>query len=233
MSPTGDEVRISRRFNGPPQSANGGYACGLAGTAVPGDAARVSLRHPPPLEVTLERRHDPDGGVTLLDGETVIAVARAHAPRVEPPRGPTPAQAHTASQGYAGFRHHVFPTCVVCGPARFDDGLRIYAGPLGSDGTVASPWVPESADPLLVWAALDCPTAFACSFDTLGVLAELAVELREPVRPGEPHVVAAWPLGRDGRKHRAASAVYAADGRVLALGEALWIEPRDPAAFTA
>ena len=51
-----DRVVIDRRFNGPPNSANGGYACGLVGTVVKAPAVRVSLRKPPPLDVALLRR---------------------------------------------------------------------------------------------------------------------------------------------------------------------------------
>ena len=45
-------------------------------------------------------------------------------------------------------------------------------------------------------------------------------------RIGEETIVAAWPLGSDGRKHRGAVAIYTADGDVIARAEALWIEPR-------
>ena len=46
-------VLIPRRFNGPPASANGGYACGLIARYV-GGPADVSLRSPPPLDTALE-----------------------------------------------------------------------------------------------------------------------------------------------------------------------------------
>ena len=127
-----------------------------------------------------------------------------------------------------------FPTCFVCGTAR-DDGLRIYAGRVGDSPLIASPWTPESDDPLLAWAVLDCPSAYAIeSVDhvtQIVVLASLTVELRERPRAGERHVVAAWPVASDGRKHHSASALYDATGRALAVADALWIELRDPAAF--
>ena len=125
--------------------------------------------------------------------------------------------------GDAGFVHHRFPTCFVCGTAR-DDGLRIY--PVASGTARSSPprWTPESDDPLLVWAVLDCPSALAIeSVDhraQIVVLASLTVELRERPRAGERHVVAAWPVGSDGRKHHSASALYDATGRVLAVADA-------------
>ena len=93
----------------------------------------------------------------------------------------------------------------------------------------------QSDDPLFAWAVLDCPSAYAIeSVDhraQIVVLASLTVELRERPRAGERHVVAAWPVSSDGRKHHSASALYDATGRVLAVADSLWVELRDPAAF--
>jgi hypothetical protein len=229
-----DRVVIDRRFNGPPNSANGGYTCGLVGTTVKAPAVSVSLRRPPPLDVPLLRRREDDGSVSLLCGEDVIATAAPAAIQAQAPPAPTVEEAEIASRRYVGFVHHRFPTCFVCGTAR-DDGLRIYAGRVGDGPLIASPWTPESDDPLLAWAVLDCPSAYAIeSVDHVSqivVLASLTVELRERPRAGEPHVVAAWPVANDGRKHHSASALYDAGGRALAVADALWIELRDPAAF--
>ena len=229
-----DRVVIDRRFNGPPNSANGGYTCGLVGTAVKAPAVHVSLRKPPPLNVPLLRRRADDGSVLLLRGDDVIATAVRGAVAAQAPPAPTVEQAEIATLGYVGFAHHRFPTCFVCGTAR-EDGLRIYAGQVADSPLIASPWTPESDDPLFAWAVLDCPTAYAIeSIDhraQIVVLASLTVELRERPRARERHVVAAWPVKSDGRKHHSASALYDATGRVLAVADALWIELRDPAAF--
>ena len=61
------EIVIDRRFRGPDDSANGGYACGLIARSVRGPAV-VTLREPPPLDVTLRIA---DGQV--WDGETLVA----------------------------------------------------------------------------------------------------------------------------------------------------------------
>ncbi len=229
-----DWVIIDRRFNGPPNSANGGYTCGLVGAAVEAPSVRVSLRKPPPLEVRLLRRREDDGSVSLLGGDDVIATGAPAAVQAHAPPAPTVEQAEIAVRTYVGFAHHRFPTCFVCGTAR-EDGLRIYAGHVGDSAVIASPWTPQSDDPLFVWAVLDCPSAYAIeSVDhraQVVVLASLTVELRQPPRAGEPHVVAAWPVGSEGRKHHSASALYDAAGRVLAVADSLWIELRDPAAF--
>ena len=229
-----DRVVIDRRFNGPPNSANGGYTCGLVGTAVKAPAVRVSLRKPPQLDVPLLRQRRDDGSVSLLRGDDVIATAVPGVVEAQAPPAPTVEQAEIATRRHVGFTHHRFPTCFVCGTAR-DDGLRIYAGQVGDGPLIASPWTPESDDPLFAWAVLDCPSAYAIeSVDhraQIVVLASLTVELRERPRAGERHIVGAWPVGSDGRKHHSASALYDATGRVLAVADALWIELRDPAAF--
>ena len=52
------------------------------------------------------------------------------------------------------------------------------------------------------------------------------LRIDRPVVAGEEHVVMAWPVGADGRKRRAGAAVLRADGEMLALADALLIEPR-------
>ena len=56
-----------QRTRGPPESGNGGYACGTLGTLLAGPA-EVTLRRPPPLdrELTLEKTAS---GAVLRDGE--------------------------------------------------------------------------------------------------------------------------------------------------------------------
>ncbi|MGB0097675.1 MAG: hypothetical protein WBP81_34700 [Solirubrobacteraceae bacterium] len=186
------------------------------------------------MDVPPLRHREDDGSVSLLSGDDVIATAVPAAVQAQAPPAPTVEEAEIATRSYVGFTHHRFPTCFVCGTAR-DDGLRIYAGHVGDSSLIASPWTPESDDPLLAWAVLDCPSAYAIeSVDHLTqivVLASLTVELRQRPRAGERHVVAAWPVSNDGRKHHSASALYDATGGVLAVADALWIELRDPAAF--
>jgi hypothetical protein len=134
---------IAARFNGPPKSANGGYACGVLGTLI-GDSAQVSLRKPPPLERALsidveglaEERH-----WRLLDGDVLIASGRVAEPNLTIPEPPTFDQAQAAEAAYQGFAWHHFPTCFVCGPARAEgEGLRLFTGKLAQRDVVASTW---------------------------------------------------------------------------------------------
>lgn len=219
---------VPRRFNGPPDSANGGYACGLV-AAVLGGAAEVTLRRPPPIERELEVQVHLDGeAVDVRDGEELVAEGRKVEFQVEVPEPVSPAQAEEASRGYAGFEHHAYATCFTCGPER-DDGLGIFAGPVeGRPGLVASPWTPrEEATPEIVWAALDCPSGWAVDdFQREGVLlGRMAAHVLRLPAVGEPHVVAGWRVGEEGRKRYAASALFSAEGELLAAARSTWIVP--------
>jgi hypothetical protein len=216
---------IPARFNGPPGSANGGYTCGLvAGLA--GEPAEVTLRLPPPLEQPLRVERE-DGRAAVFDGEALVAEAVRAEVDVEPPAPVALAEAERAAARYDGFREHAFPTCFVCGPRR-DDGLGIYAGAVEGTDLVAAPWTPHESRRELVWAALDCPGAFAVGFAGRGelVLGRLAARIERVPDVGEQCVVVGWPLGDDGRKRYAGTALFTAAGELLARARATWIEPR-------
>jgi hypothetical protein len=88
--------------------------------------------------------------------------------------------------------------------------------------------------PEIVWAALDCPTAFACDLSGPPIaLARLRGRIDQPIPAGDGLVVTAWALGREGRQHHSACAISNAGGELLALSRALWIELKDPATFGA
>jgi hypothetical protein len=226
------DVTIAGRFNGPPGTANGGYACGVVAEAI-GASASVRLLQPPPLGLPLTRGCDEDGVVRLRAGQTTIAEGRAGRPTVEAPAPPSLAAAARAAARTPA--HHPFPTCFVCGPLRPDDGLGILPGPVGDDGLLACPWHPGAdlapdgtVDARFVWAALDCPSGFACiPPNTRTVLASMTATLEAAVEPGRAYIVTAWPIDGAGRKHRAGSAIHDADGRRVALAEALWITLRE------
>ena len=199
---------IPSRFNGPPSSANGGYACGLFSEAL-GGGFEVTLLVPPPLDTQLDIAGD-----ELRHGDVVIARARRAVHSDADVQGPVSlGEAEDASKGYAGFEHHAYPTCFTCGPER-DDGLRIFAGPVeGRVGVVAAPWTPgPGVRAEIVWAALDCPSGWAVDeFQREGVLlGRMAAEIARLPEPREKHVVMGWRVGEDGRKRFAGSALLTA-----------------------
>lgn len=229
-----DILTIAHRFCGPPRSGNGGYACGRIADRLPGTVS-VRLKAPPPLDAPL-RLETGEGTARLLDGDALIGEARSATLAQTPPAAPTFDQAETASRGFLGFRQHPFPRCFVCGPDRATgDGLRILPGAF-ADGVVAAPWVPDAslADAAgsdvrreFLWAALDCTSGFSLLPLPEGlsmVLGEFCVSIDGAVRPGERCVVTGWPLGQDGRKRTAGSAVHGEDGRLIAHARAVWIE---------
>jgi hypothetical protein len=58
------------------------------------------------------------------------------------------------------------------------------------------------------------------------LLGRLRAEIVEAPRVGEECIAVGWPLGSEGRKHFAGSALFASSGRLLAKAQAVWIELR-------
>ncbi|MGH8947574.1 MAG: hypothetical protein ACRDXF_01855 [Acidimicrobiia bacterium] len=225
------EIIIDSRFRGPPNSANGGYACGVVGEGV-GGIATATLRRPPPLDVPLSLVGDSEH-LRLMDGEELVGEARPDTLDIVVPTGWDFDTAVAASKGYAGFAAHPFPTCFVCGPDRAPgDGLRIFPGRLEGSAVVAAPWAPDESlagtgglvERRHVWSALDCPSYFGLDDPPLALLGRLTARIDRLPEIGERLVVVGWPMGVEGRKHLAGSALLDADGDDIAAAEATWIE---------
>jgi hypothetical protein len=222
-----ETVTIARRYRGPLRSANGGYAAGLLGSRL-GAAAEVTLRLPPPLERPLEIR--PDGERLLLcDGGRLVAEAVPGEPALEAPAPPAPDEARAASEGVGAFGPPQFAECFVCGVRDDGSGLGIHPGPVpGRGGLVATTWLARGATPEVLWASIDCPGAYAVGDVGRGepVLGRMTARVARLPAEDEPCVVVGWPLGEDGRKLHAGTALYGRDGEVLALARQVWILPR-------
>lgn len=225
-------IRIAARFNGPPDSGNGGYSAGMIAGAI-GTTVNVRLALPVPMNQDLAITSREDDRWEVHAGSVLIATAAAHVVQADVPQAPSWVEAFGASQHFAGFSKHVFPTCFVCGPAREPgQGLRIFPGSVPGTPLLAAPWRPDQslADasgrirPEFIWAALDCPGYFASLSPRAGLLGELSVQLDHTVRVDEPCIVTAWQIQADGRKHRTGTALFNADGERCALGVATWIE---------
>ena len=184
-------------------------------------------------------RELPDGALQVLRGEEAIGEARPAVLKLDAPPAPDYLEAVEASRHYAGFRHHRFPTCFVCGTQRVrGDGLRIFAGPLPERGVVAAPWVPDvSLDggggkvrPEFMSAALDCPGYYAVApDDRMMLLAEFTAHVDRLVHVGESCTLIGWQIGASGRKHEAGTAIFDGKGELCGKARALWIEPRSSA----
>ena len=68
-------ITIDKRYCGPPNSANGGYVCGMLARAI-GRSAEITLRAPPPLGRPLEIVTGADGAAELRDQQIVLATGR-------------------------------------------------------------------------------------------------------------------------------------------------------------
>lgn len=234
---TATTVRIPARFNGPPASANGGYACGYVAALIDAPAAAVRLHAPPPVDADLPAEVAADGSVTVRDaGGATIATAQPAAPLdgLEPPVRPTVAEAREAMRSHPWLgERHMLSDCFVCGPHRHD-GLGLHFGPLAAHpevngallvGDATLPHADGVLDAVNVWGALDCPSyvPMLARMDGLALLGSLHGELLAPVPLGEPVVTVGWHESSEGRKHRTASALLTADGDVLARARAVWI----------
>lgn len=236
MGTAPDTITIPHRFNGPLDSGNGGYSGGVFARRL-GAAASVSLRSPVPLDRPLAIVEEAGEPVRVLDGETLVAEARAlPSLELEVPAAVGVEQARAAMDNDRAPSDGVFSRCFVCGRAR-EDSFGVFAGEVEGRDLVATPWTPPEwtggpdgkVAPEYVWAVLDCPTYFAAHIGeelTGSVLVRQSAALHVPVPASEEHVVIAWPIERDGRKRLAGAAVLSAAGETLASAEVLLVEPR-------
>lgn len=240
-----ETIRIQKRFNGPHDSGNGGYSAGLAAQLLPqADAVEATLRTAIPLDVTL-RAHATETGLDIMtdDAATRILIMSLRPTWLETPNVKSPGL-QAATVAAATFRNpedHVLPHCFVCGPARAEgDGLRIFPDwlkePSGLDNPntfpiVAAPWqpTPDLADdsgriaPEYLWAALDCPGAFAIDKEPI-LLGRMTTKIIDRPTTGAPIIAVAWSNGQDRRKHFAGSALFTESGALLAFSEQTWIQ---------
>jgi hypothetical protein len=221
-------ISIAARFNGPPDSGNGGYCSGVFSSFVDSSGAdagiEVTLRRPPPLDTPLEVEFDEQTLQVYAPQRVLIAQARsATVPAADAPAAVAWPDAVAASPHFRGFAAHPFPTCFVCGPGR-SDGMRLFAGPLPGNRT-ATPWrVPDEAGPAWVWAALDCPGGWTTPLEARPyVLGRIAARVAALPAAGDTCVIVGELRGEDGRKAYVHSALYGPDGDLLAHARATWI----------
>jgi len=230
-----EQVTIDRRFRGPAGSGNGGYSCGALANFVDPNSAEVTLRLPPPLGRPLAVDAGAGETATMRAGDALVAEARAIGDLELEIPAPISIEDAVAARAASPMQlNHPYPECFVCGSGRQPgDGLRVTCGPV-DDEMVASPWhVDETVandgtvPPEIVWSVLDCPGGIAgMLLPDLGrsVLGRLAARIYGRVEVRMTCVAIGWPIGREGRKLEAGSAIFAEDGEVLAHARATWIE---------
>jgi hypothetical protein len=230
-------ISVAAQFRGPPNSVNGGYACGVMGRLIDGPFTAV-LRAPPPLDTPMTLIQD-DGAIRL-ESESGVLIGEARpadaAVLPAPPLTPTLAAASAAARGFPGHRRPFHPICFTCGDQLEEGvGLRVFAGQLAdaAEGVVAGPWTPHAAfadaeglaPAEVVWAALDCPgsVSWVVSGAGGGLLGTMTGELIRRPAAGAPCSVLAWPLERSGRKLISGTALFSHDGELLARSHQVWI----------
>ena len=144
------EIFINKRFNGPPNSGNGGYVAGLIAKEI-GKCCEVKLVAPPPLEKKLLLKKSNEN-YELYDDETLVCIANTTTVDNDPCEFVSFSDALLGSKnGLSKFEPiHALPDCFVCGPNRKEgDGLRLFTGPQdldsnpSEDDLVSTTWVPD------------------------------------------------------------------------------------------
>ncbi len=226
-----ETLTIPGRFNGPPESANGGYFAGRAAELLNAEPTTVTLRLPPPLATALDVVRD-HAGVRISAGDALVAEAGPGTITSEPVLAIPYDEAVAAAARYGGLVQHPFPTCFSCGIAR-SDGLGLRPG-LMADAMTAASWTPDESlriggeiPAAIVWAALDCPGGW--TVDLVGrpmVLGRMTAVVDTIPTPGERCVVMGRLDGRDGRKAYTTTTAYGGDGSMVGRAQATWIEVR-------
>lgn len=232
------KIVFPQQFRGPPNSGNGGYMCGFLAREVVGPATSVlRARVPLDVELTIERQ---DGVTTLFDGDGALVARGAPAPGFQFPEVPPPpslAVAQAAGRAGSGPQKLFHRGCFACDPAAAEDwGLRASAGQIegAAPGYLATDWTPHEAfvdgtglaTVEAIWAALDCPGMFAWVQKEGrhgALLGTMSGEVLRRPKAGETCIVTAWPLTREGRKEFSGTALFSADGELLARTHHIWI----------
>jgi hypothetical protein len=239
-----DTVTIDPSYYGFDDAGHGGYTAGLASGLLCAPA-EVTIRQRIPLGEPMEVRQTNGHRVELLRHGAVVLQAVPGEPKADVPTPLGFDAAEAASRQFRGFTWSPTNTCLTCGTERKEgEGLRVFAGPAGDgdrNGLVAAAWVPHPnfarPDGVLpnefVWAALDCPGAWALRRATSGpyrrsVTVQMTGRVVKEVRAGRPYVVMAWAVPGRRRLMDCASAVFDADGELVALATAVWLHAERP-----
>ena len=226
---------IDKRYNGPPDSANGGYVAGLMTDFVEGDY-EIMLKSPPPLETDLRLIIDDEGILELSVQDRIIATGVPVNFKINYPF-PVGYENAVQATNYSPLRTMIENTCFGCG-AR-PDGMQLYSDIVKSykqDKIVATKvaikdeYIDDSGNikSEFLWTSLDCPGAHACMFFDpfpFVVLGRMTMHILKPIHSNQQYYVTAWQIAeKERRKYFASTALYSADDELHAYTKQTWIE---------
>jgi hypothetical protein len=200
--------------------------------------SRALLRAPMPLDTPMALIQDSRN--VRIESEAGDLIGEAgpgdRAVLVAPPPAPSMDAATAAGGTFPGLTRPFHPICFCCGDKLEEGhGLRVFTGQLdgAAAGVVAGSWTPNPAfadahgliPDEVIWAALDCPGAvsWVVTGGGGGLLGTMTCEILRRPKTNEPCIVVAWPLEQSGRKRLSGTALYAADGELMALSHQIWI----------
>ncbi len=191
----------------------------------------ITLRAPPPLNQSMQLLVKEDTA-TLVDGDTLIAEAKIADFQLNIPIPITFEQAIKAKIAVSAYESSPFQSCFVCGANRAEgDGLNIRSRTIGYQ-KVAAPWIPFASlgdengrvKAEFIWAALDCPGAWAIQEETqFYLLGRMATKIEQSVKVGDKYVIMGWVIATEGRKTWTGTAIYDEEGNICAYAKGTWI----------
>ncbi len=232
-----EQIIIKPEFCGFPGSGHGGYVAGLVAGFM-NNEAEITFRKPSPIDRPLSLSRLDAHRVLLKDGEDVLLEANPMQVELSNPDPPTYAEAVAAAQESLALGNGPpLSNCFVCGCDRDESsGLRIFPGPASEKKIVAAPWIPHPslADDTgrvrteFLWAALDCPGAYAVVSEVVQVilLGQVSAKVLATVNPGDKCIVIGWHIATEGRKIYAGTALFQEQGELLGSARQTWIEPK-------
>jgi len=223
-------ITIAKRFCGPPNSGNGGYSAGIIAANLP-FLPEITLRAPPPLDQPMNLLIE-DNAARLLDGDRLIAEAKIADFQLNVLPPVTFAAAEHAGVSVNAYESSPFQQCFVCGAHRAEgDGLKIRSRNIGHQKVVA-PWIPYASlgdenkfvKEEFIWAALDCPGAWAIQDEEqFYLLGRMATKIEHPISVGEKYTIMGWVIATEGRKTWTGTAIYDEQGKTCAYAKGTWI----------
>lgn len=232
MLPGRMTIVVESRFCGVAGMGQGGYLAGLVAGRRNGPF-QIDFRNPIPLDAEMSFEDTAKGVRLVHDGKPIIE-AKPGEPVSRAPEFVPIDEAALARDRAEANSLAIVSTCFSCGTR--PDTLRMHAGPVG-DGRFATPYTPPAwvapegtVEPSFVWAPLDCAAGWSLSWDPprpRAVTGMLTMEILDDVLPHHDYVIVAdydgpWKT----RTRRAWSALYTADGDLVARSESLWVSLR-------